>query len=72
MWNSGAAGQAFQFHSPIRLANAKPYWALGADALNNYNKSGNWANQRDANEPNQNFHRLRAPAYERRQARRRE
>ncbi len=55
MWNSGVAGQSFQFHSPIRLANSKPYWALGADAINNYNKSGNWANQRDGNEPNQNF-----------------
>jgi prepilin-type N-terminal cleavage/methylation domain-containing protein len=54
-WNSGAAGQAFQFHSPIKLGNAKSYWALGADDICNYNKNGNWAGQKDGNEPNQNF-----------------
>jgi prepilin-type N-terminal cleavage/methylation domain-containing protein len=54
-WTSGVAGQSFQFHSPIKLGNAKPYWALAADAINNFNKNGNWLGQKDPYEPNQNF-----------------
>ena len=45
-WTSGVAGKSFQFHSPIRLGNAKPYWALAADDICNYNKSGVWGGQR--------------------------
>jgi prepilin-type N-terminal cleavage/methylation domain-containing protein len=55
MWTSGAAGTSFQFHSPIKLANSMSYWAMGADAINNYNKNGNWLGQKDGNEPNLNF-----------------
>jgi type II secretory pathway pseudopilin PulG len=54
-WNSGVAGTSFQFHSPIKLAIAQPYWALGADDICNYNKNGNWSGQNDPNEPNKNF-----------------
>jgi prepilin-type N-terminal cleavage/methylation domain-containing protein len=53
-WTSSVGG-TFQFHSPVRLGLAKPYWAIGADAINNYNKSGNWRGQKDPYEPNQNF-----------------
>jgi prepilin-type N-terminal cleavage/methylation domain-containing protein len=55
MWTSGAGGQSFQFHSPVKLSNAKPYWALAADDICNYNKNGNWGPQTDPYEPNQNF-----------------
>jgi prepilin-type N-terminal cleavage/methylation domain-containing protein len=55
LWSSGVAGQTFQFHSPIKLGNAKPYWALAADVICNYNKNGNWAGQVDPNVANQNF-----------------
>ena len=55
MWTSGAAGTSFEFHSPIKLGNAKPYWAMAADAINNYNKNGNWGVQRDPYVANQNF-----------------
>jgi prepilin-type N-terminal cleavage/methylation domain-containing protein len=54
-WTSGVAGQSFQFHSPIQLTAAKPYWALAADDINNYNKNGNWSGQQDKNVFNQNF-----------------
>ena len=54
-WTSGVAGKAFKFHSPIKLGSAQPYWALAADDICNYNKSGNWSGQRDPNVANQNF-----------------
>jgi prepilin-type N-terminal cleavage/methylation domain-containing protein len=53
-WTSSIGG-TFQFHSPIKLSNAKSYWAMGADANINYNKSRNWNNQKDGNVANQNF-----------------
>jgi len=54
-WNSTVAGQQFQFHSPIKLGLAKPYWAMAADDLCNYNKNGNWAKQSDPYVVNKNF-----------------
>jgi prepilin-type N-terminal cleavage/methylation domain-containing protein len=54
-WTSGVAGKSFQFHSPIRLGNAKPYWALAADVNCNYNKSSVWVGQADTFVANQNF-----------------
>jgi prepilin-type N-terminal cleavage/methylation domain-containing protein len=54
-WTSGAAGKSFIFHSPIKTTASKPYWVVGADAINNYNKSANWLGQKDPYVPNQNF-----------------
>jgi prepilin-type N-terminal cleavage/methylation domain-containing protein len=54
MWNSSVGGQ-FQYHSPIKLGLAKPYWALGADAICNYNRNGNWNGQKDPDVADQNF-----------------
>jgi prepilin-type N-terminal cleavage/methylation domain-containing protein len=53
-WTSSLGGN-FQFHSPIRLGNAKPYWALAADVICNYNKSSVWNGQADPYVANQNF-----------------
>jgi prepilin-type N-terminal cleavage/methylation domain-containing protein len=55
VWSSTVAGTQFQFHSPIKLSNAMPYWAIAADDICNYNKSANWLNQKDPNVANQNF-----------------
>jgi len=54
-WTSGTAGQAFIFHSPIKMTNAKSWWAMAADDLCNYNKNGNWLGQNDPNVANKNF-----------------
>src|SRR5258708_811313 len=53
-WTS-IIGGTFQFHSPIKLTLAKPYWALAADDLCNYNKSSNCSGQNDPNVANPNF-----------------
>ena len=53
-WTSTVGG-TFQFHSPIKLSNSKPYWAMGADANINYNKTSNWGGQKDGNVANANF-----------------
>ena len=42
LWTSGAAGASFMFHGPYKLSTAKPYWAMFADAIVNYNKSKVW------------------------------
>ena len=55
LWTSGVAGQSFQFHSPIKLVNAKPYWALAADVICNYNKNAIWSGQNDPFVANKNF-----------------
>jgi prepilin-type N-terminal cleavage/methylation domain-containing protein len=39
-WNPMMAGGPFRSHSPIKLASAKPYWALAADAV--VRVGGNW------------------------------
>ena len=54
-WTSGLAGKSFNFHSPIKLGNAKPYWALAADVICNYNKNSVWIGQKDPYVANQNF-----------------
>ncbi len=54
-WTSGVAGKSFQFHSPIKLGSAQPYWALAADVICNYNKSSVWLGQNDPNVGNKNF-----------------
>jgi prepilin-type N-terminal cleavage/methylation domain-containing protein len=54
-WSSGVAGKSFNSHSPIKLASAKPYWALAADVICNYNKSSVWLGQKDPYVANQNF-----------------
>lgn len=32
-WKNGAPGSPFTSHSPVKLANSKPYWVLAADSL---------------------------------------
>ena len=54
-WTSGAAGQSFNFHSPIRLTTSKSFWAIAADDICNYNKNGNWFGQNDPFVNNKNF-----------------
>ena len=54
-WTSGAAGQSFNFHSPIKRTTSKSYWALAADDVCNYNKNGNWFGQNDPYVANKNF-----------------
>jgi len=54
-WTSGVAGQSFKFHSPIKLATSKSWWAMAADDICNYNKNGNWDNQNDPDVANKNF-----------------
>ena len=63
-WTSGAAGKSFQFHSPIRIGNAKPYWAMAADVICNYNKNNVWALQSDPLRGQSEFHRACAAAQE--------
>jgi len=55
-WTSQAGG-TFNFHSPIKLSTSKPYWALAADDICNYNKLPNksWYGQKDPFVANQNF-----------------
>jgi prepilin-type N-terminal cleavage/methylation domain-containing protein len=54
-WTSGTAGTTFIFHSPIKMTPAKSYWAMAADAICNYNKSGTWIPQNDPYVANKNF-----------------
>ena len=54
-WTSGAGGQSFNFHSPIKMTTAKPYWAIAADDISNYHKNGDWLNQSDPYVANKNF-----------------
>jgi prepilin-type N-terminal cleavage/methylation domain-containing protein len=53
-WTSSIGGK-FNFHSPIKLGSSKPYWALAADDISNYNKNSNWQGQNDPYVPNKNF-----------------
>jgi hypothetical protein len=54
LWTSGVGG-TFTAHSPFKLSGAKPYWALAADNISNYNKNGNWLGQNDPFVANKNF-----------------
>ena len=71
-WTSGVGGKSFQFHSPIKLGNAKPYWALAADDICNYNKNSIWGGQTDPYVANQNFTAHVPPHMNSAQARRRQ
>jgi prepilin-type N-terminal cleavage/methylation domain-containing protein len=55
-WTSQVGG-TFNFHSPIKLSNSKPFWALAADDICNYNKGAgaSWYGQKDPFVANQNF-----------------